>query len=61
MTINAIKYLKKNTFKVHLIAFLLMIIPPGLLYFAAESGDAGLIWSLLGLIIAGNILVILVR
>jgi hypothetical protein len=61
MIINAIKYLKKNTFKVHLIAFLLMIIPPALLYFAAERGDAGLIWSLLGLIIAGNILVILVR
>lgn len=56
-----IKSLRKNTFKVHLFAFLLMIIPPTLLYFAAGSGNLPLIWSFLGLVIAGNILVIVVR
>jgi hypothetical protein len=61
MTMNTIKWLRKNTFKVHLVAFLLMIIPPALLYFAAERGDPDLIWPLLGLIIAGNLLVLLVR
>ena len=61
MTITVIKWLRKNTFKVHLVAFLLMIIPPALLFFAAERGNASLTWSLLGLVIAGNILVILVR
>ena len=61
MTITVIKWLRKNTFTVHLVAFLLMIIPPALLFFAAERGNTSLMWSLLGLVIAGNILVILVR
>jgi len=56
-----IKWLRKNTFKVHLLAFLLMMIPPALLYFAAGSGNLTLIWSLLGLVIAGNFLVIVAR
>lgn len=56
-----IKWLRKSTFKVHLLAFLLMMIPPALLYWAAGSGSLTLIWSLLGLVIAGNILVIVAR
>jgi hypothetical protein len=61
MSANILKRFKKNKFKVHLVAFLLMIIPPALLYFAAERGASGPIWVLLGLVIAGNILAILVR
>jgi len=61
MTVNAFKWFKKNAFKVHSVAFLLMIIPSAFLYFAAERGASGLVWVLLGLVIAGNILAILVR
>ena len=56
-----IKWFKKNTFKVHLLAFLLMMIPPALLYFTAAGGNLILIWSFLGMVIAGNILVIAAR
>jgi hypothetical protein len=58
---TVIKWLKKNTFKVHLIAFLLMITSSVLLYSAAERGNFPLMWLLVGLFITGNILVILVR
>jgi hypothetical protein len=58
---TVIKWLKKNTFKVHLIAFLLMITSSVLLYSAAERGNIPLMWLLVGLFITGNILVILVR
>ena len=56
-----IKWLRKNTFQVHLIAFLLMITSSVLLYSAAERGDIPLMWLLVGLFITGNVLVILVR
>jgi hypothetical protein len=53
--------LRKNTFKVHLVAFLLMILPPALMYFAASTETSGTIWFLLSLVVTGNILVILVH
>ena len=56
-----IKWLRKNTFQVHLIAFLLMITSSVLLYSAAERGDIPLMRLLVGFFITGNILVILVR
>jgi hypothetical protein len=61
MTTIVVKWLRKNTFRVHLVAFLLMIIPPALLYLAAETGATGAIWLLLAMVITGNILVILAR
>jgi hypothetical protein len=61
MTDTVINWLRKNTFKAHLVAFLLMIPPAAGLYFAAEGGSTSLMWLLLGLVITGNILAILVR
>jgi hypothetical protein len=55
------KWLHKNTFKIHVAAFLLMIISSGLLYPAATSQAVGWVWVLLGLVVTGNILVLLVR
>jgi hypothetical protein len=55
------KWLDNNTFKVHLVAFLLMIIPGALLYKAGASQSVGWVWVLSGLVVTGNILVLLVR
>jgi len=40
----------------HPLAFLLMILPPIPLYFAAQAGAAAWIWVFLGLFVLGNIL-----
>jgi hypothetical protein len=55
------KWLLDNTFKVHLAAFLLMTIAGALLYWAAISQSVEWIWILLGLVVTGNVLVLLVR
>jgi VIT1/CCC1 family predicted Fe2+/Mn2+ transporter len=55
------KWLTKNKFEVHLVAFLLMVLPPIPLYYAAQSGASGLIWALLALVICGNLLALLSR
>ena len=52
--------LRDNKFKLHLTAFLLMLIPPVPMYFAAESGATGWIWFLIGIVILGNLIVIIV-
>jgi len=55
------KWLTKNKFEVHLVAFLLMLLPTIPLYYAAQSGALGLIWALLVLVICGNLLALLSR
>jgi hypothetical protein len=55
------KWLQNNTFKIHLAAFLLMIVPGALLYTAGAAQAVEWVWILLGLVAAGNILVLLVR
>jgi hypothetical protein len=54
-------WLRKNTFNVHLAAFMLMVIPGALLYPAGINQAVGWIWVLIGLVVTGNILVLLVR
>ena len=54
-------WLRNKTFKVHLAAFLLMIVPGALLYLAGIRQDVVWIWVLLGLVVTGNVLVLLVR
>ena len=53
------KWLTKNKFEVHLVAFMLMVLTPIPLYYAAQSGATGLIWVLLGFVICGNILALI--
>ena len=55
------KWLTKNKFEIHLLAFLLMMLPPIPLYYAAENSDTGLIWALLGFVILGNLLALISR
>lgn len=52
--------LRVNKFKLHLIALLLMLIPPVPMYFAAQQGASGLIWVLIGIVVLGNLLAILI-
>jgi hypothetical protein len=52
--------LKEHKFQLHLAALLLMLIPPIPMYFAAQSGAAGLIWLLVAIVVLGNLLVIIV-
>lgn len=42
-----------------LLALLLMIVPPPAMYLAAQQEATGWIWTLVGLVVAGNLLVIL--
>jgi len=51
----------KNAYKVHSIAFALMLLSSAGLYFTARAGALGWIWGLLGLFVLGNILVLLVK
>jgi hypothetical protein len=52
--------LRKNKFQLHLTTLLLMLIPPIPMYFAAQSGALVLVWILVGVVILGNLLVILI-
>ena len=53
---NLGKWLNQRKFAVHLAAFLLMVLPPVGLYFAAEQGTLLEIYSLLGMVVVGNLL-----
>ena len=57
---NIIQNLKVNKFRLHLTALLMLLIPPIAMYWAAQNGANGLIWILLGIIILGNLIVIIV-
>jgi len=59
--LNLIVWLQKHTFEVHVAAFLLMLLPAIPLYFAAASSATGLVWVLLGLVVLGNLIVMLVK
>jgi hypothetical protein len=54
-------WLKKNTFNIHLIAFLLMVLPSIGLYFSVLAGSVGLTWALLGVVGLANLLILLVN
>ena len=53
--------LRDNKFKLHLTALLLMLIPPAAMYLAAENGATGWIWFLIGIVILGNLIVVIVQ
>jgi hypothetical protein len=53
--------MQKHAYKVHSIAFVLMILSSMGLYFAARTGTSGWILGLLGIFILGNILTFLVN
>jgi len=55
------QWLREHKFEAHLAAFLLMIIPSGGLYFAAQGGTTGVIWALLGLFVLANLFAIVLK
>ena len=57
---NLKQNLKENKFKLHLVALLMMLIPPIPMYWAAQNDASGMIWLLLGIVILGNLIVIIV-
>ena len=54
-----IQWLRRHTFETHLIAFLVMVIPTIGLYFAAQRNLTPFIWILIGIVIIGNLLVLI--
>ena len=55
------KWLRAHTFQVYVVAFLLMILPPIPLYYAALNGNTVEMYFLLAAVIFGNILLLLAR
>jgi hypothetical protein len=53
-------WLKKHSFQIHTIAFLMMILPAIPMFHAAKSGNDPFILVLIGLVVLGNILVLFV-
>jgi hypothetical protein len=58
---SPLQWLQKHKYESHLMAFLLMAIPPVPLYLAAQHGATGWIWFLISLVILGNLVVLIVR
>jgi len=56
-----VKWLNNHKFAVHLAAFILMILPPIALYFAAQQGATVWVWALLAVVCLGNLLAISIR
>lgn len=56
-----LKWLSENKFRMHLLAFSVMIFVPIPLYFAAQGPSAPWIWVLIALFTTANLLVIAVR
>ena len=56
-----LNWIKAHKFETHVIAFLLMVLPPVPLYLAAQRGANGWIWFWLGLVIGGNLLALGVK
>lgn len=54
-------WIRKHEFAISILAFLLMIAPPLPMYLAIQTGNEGLAYFLLALVILGNLLVLWVR
>lgn len=54
-------WMKAHKFETHLAAFLLIVLPSGVLYPAAQAENYTLVWGLIGLAALGNLLAVLTR
>ena len=57
---NIKQSLRENKFKLHVTALLMMLIQPIPMYLAAQNGAAAWIWLLIGVVVLGNLIVIIV-
>ena len=58
---NLLHFLQEHKFESFAIAFLLMMIPPLPMYYAAQGGNITLVFVLLLFVVMGNLLVLLVK
>ena len=58
---NIFGWLGLHKYESYLLAFFLMVLPPVPMYFAAQQGAIGWIWGLIGLVVLGNLLVLLIN
>ncbi len=58
---DILHWLRDHKFEAHLIAFLLMVLPPVPLYFAARNGVVPWMWALLAPILLGNLLALVTK
>ncbi|MFC2026115.1 hypothetical protein ACFLUC_02855 [Chloroflexota bacterium] len=56
-----LNWLSDHKYQIHLLAFLLMVLPAIPLYYAAQQGAYPLIWGLLAIVVSGNILALLTK
>ena len=56
-----VQRLSDRKYRVHQIAFALIVLPSILMYFAAQQNASGWIWFLLGFIVFGNLLALITR
>lgn len=61
LMVRFFNYLRNHKFESYSIAFLLMMIPPIPMYYAAQGNQTALIYLLLGFVILGNLLVLIVK
>lgn len=53
--------LRQYKYESYLLAFTLMVLPPVLMYFAAQQDAIGWIWGLIGVVLLGNLIALVVR
>ena len=56
-----LNWLSDHKYEVHLLAFMLMVLPAIPLYFAVQQDAIMLIWGLLLIVVSGNILALLTK
>jgi VIT1/CCC1 family predicted Fe2+/Mn2+ transporter len=58
---NGLNWLHTNRYIAHLVAFLLMALPPLPMYYFAQQGATGWVWTLLVIVILGNLIALFTR
>jgi len=53
--------LRSHKFESYTIAFLLMVVPPLPMFYAAQHGSGSLVFVMLGFVILGNLIVLVVK
>jgi hypothetical protein len=59
--INLFRWIQKNIYPVHTLAFVLMILASLGMYAAAEKGSPAGMWALMAVFVAANLLALLAR
>lgn len=58
---KGLTWLHTHRYLAHLVAFLLLMLPPLPMYYFAQRGATVWVWFLLGVIVLGNLLALLTR